>query len=371
MITTLYLLQFGCLIFTFILALTLAVARIHIVRSYSKYEKSRWLLVSGLSLLFLHFLLQMVFNLRASGDDVGAMFNILFYVPVVFLVSYAVLNLECGREMLRRHLIVGIAGYVLILLTCLMGLFASKSLHIGVALHLMNGLFLACMLYFIFIPMREIRRTYRRIEGNTSGDIHSYLLHVRTGFYLLCISSLAIPFSIIYTPLLYIIAPLLFVVLHFFIVNFIVLGYNVPTLQTIQEDNEEPVTNNHDNPSSKGEAMPVERALTIEKRLGEWVAGKGFLDGDISLSSLSLTIGVSRRELSFYFEHQLRVTFRVWLSNIRFELAKKMMCEHPEYSNEAISAACGFSSRAQLYNIFRDKEGMTPKEYLAKQLAKD
>ena len=44
------------------------------------------------------------------------------------------------------------------------------------------------------------------------------------------------------------------------------------------------------------------------------------------------------------------------------------MLEHPEYSNDAISAACGFASRAQLYNIFRDREGMTPKEYLQRQL---
>lgn len=59
------------------------------------------------------------------------------------------------------------------------------------------------------------------------------------------------------------------------------------------------------------------------------------------------------------------MTFRVWLSNIRFSAAKELLLEHPEYSNDAISAACGFSSRAQLYNIFRNKVGMTPKEYLA------
>ena len=367
MFTTLHLLQFGCLVFTFFLAVTLSVARIHVRRLYKSYEKSRWLLVSAFSLLFVHYLLQMTFNLRGSGEDIGAVFNILFYAPVAFLVSYAVLNLECGREMLRLHLLVGSVGYVLIILTFLIGILLSGSLHIGFLLQLMNYLFFACMLYFIFIPTREIRRTYKLIEGNTSSDIHSYLLHVKTGFYLLCLSSLAIPFSIFSTPLLYIFGPLLLVILLFFTVNFMSLSYNVPALETIQEDHDVPLLGSINAVSEKTH-LPDDRVLSIQSKLDKWVEAQGFLDRELSLSSLAVILGVSRRELSLYFEHHLEVTFRVWLSNIRFELAKKMLLEHPEYSNEAISFACGFSSRAQLYNIFRDKLGMTPKEYLSSNI---
>ena len=63
-----------------------------------------------MGLLCAHFLLQMLFDIRGRGEDVGAMVNILFYTPVTFLISYAVLNLECRRAMLRRHLRVGLAG---------------------------------------------------------------------------------------------------------------------------------------------------------------------------------------------------------------------------------------------------------------------
>ena len=37
--------------------------------------------------------------------------------------------------------------------------------------------------------------------------------------------------------------------------------------------------------------------------------------------------------------------------------------EHPEYSNETISAECGFSSRSQLYKIFKDNLGMSPGDW--------
>ena len=43
--------------------------------------------------------------------------------------------------------------------------------------------------------------------------------------------------------------------------------------------------------------------------------------------------------------------------------AKKMMLECPDYSNDIISAECGFSCRTHLYRIFKTKEGCSPTEW--------
>ena len=43
-----------------------------------------------------------------------------------------------------------------------------------------------------------------------------------------------------------------------------------------------------------------------------------------------------------------------------------MIAAHPEYSNDTISTSCGFSSRSQLYKIFSDKLGMSPKQWREK-----
>lgn len=72
---------------------------------------------------------------------------------------------------------------------------------------------------------------------------------------------------------------------------------------------------------------------------------------------------VSRRDLSVYFSQYLHHTFRVWLSDIRMAEAQRLILAHPEYSNDTISAECGFSSRSQLYKLFRDRYGMSPKEW--------
>ena len=113
--------------------------------------------------------------------------------------------------------------------------------------------------------------------------------------------------------------------------------------------------------------LSAERSLEIERRLDMWVGKNGYQERDVSLVTLSACISVSRRDLTDYFEQRLNTTFRVWLSDIRLEVAKRMLLEHPEYSNEAISASCGFSSRSQLYNLFRDRLGMTPKEWVTRK----
>ena len=58
-----------------------------------------------------------------------------------------------------------------------------------------------------------------------------------------------------------------------------------------------------------------------------------------------------------------KIYFRIWLANIRFEAAKTMMRQFPQYSNDLISAECGFSARTYLYRIFKEKTGKTPTEW--------
>ena len=84
------------------------------------------------------------------------------------------------------------------------------------------------------------------------------------------------------------------------------------------------------------------------------------------MSMLSRNIGIPRRELTLYFVQYLQSSFRVWLSDIRFQEARRMLLENPHYSNEIISVECGFSSHAQLYKIFRTKAGMTPRMFKEK-----
>ena len=85
--------------------------------------------------------------------------------------------------------------------------------------------------------------------------------------------------------------------------------------------------------------------------------------------TLSRTLSISKEELSIFFDQYMQSTFRIWLSEIRFNAAKKMMLDYPDYSNDIISAECGFSARTYLYRVFKTKVGCTPAEWREEQAA--
>lgn len=115
--------------------------------------------------------------------------------------------------------------------------------------------------------------------------------------------------------------------------------------------------------------MPEDRRKQIQQRLDEWCAAMGYKDGGVNLLSLSHAIHVSKDELTIYFDQSLKTTFRIWLSDIRFAAAKKMMIANPDYSNDIISSECGFTSRTHLYRIFKAREACTPTVWRERYLA--
>lgn len=116
--------------------------------------------------------------------------------------------------------------------------------------------------------------------------------------------------------------------------------------------------------------MPEDRRKQIQQRLDEWCAAMGYKDGGVNLLSLSHSIHISKDDLTLFFDQCLNTTFRIWLSDIRFAAAKKMMIANPDYSNDIISSECGFTSRTHLYRIFKTREACTPTVWRERYLAK-
>ena len=98
----------------------------------------------------------------------------------------------------------------------------------------------------------------------------------------------------------------------------------------------------------------------IKEKLDKWCEELGYKDPTVNMFTLSRSLNISKNELSRYFTSCLNSTFRIWLAEVRFEAAKKMMLDNPDFGNDIISAECGFSSRSNLYRMFKEKEGCSP-----------
>ena len=111
----LYLLQFACFVFMLVSAGYLGLSSLHVHWRNRRFERSRWMLFLALLVLGAHYLLQMVMKIRVTGDDLGAVVNMLVYTPCFMLISKAIYNVEATQLFSRRMTVVCSAIYLIIL----------------------------------------------------------------------------------------------------------------------------------------------------------------------------------------------------------------------------------------------------------------
>lgn len=395
----LFLLQFACFLFMLFNAFTLAVTRLQTRWLNPRYERARWLIFVGIMGLAAHYLMQMRFGFRAVDDAVGATVNALVYAPCFSLISMGIFHIEATHVRRRRVYAVCAAINLAIFACFFIGCLHYGSMRIGAWLYAMQALFAANVVYCIVVIVREIIRRRRLLETMAGGDIMPYVRYSRASLLILFFPALVSPFAIISTKLLYFFAPLGLMAILFFVLSFVALGYSyVPTEALLDADADtspaivvaqQEETNTKQAVPLHGDAchdvaaldsdkekeqqtatlLPEDRKMQIQQRLDAWCAAMGYKDGGVNLLSLSHSIHISKDDLTLFFDQCLNTTFRIWLSDIRFAAAKKMMIENPDYSNDIISSECGFSSRTHLYRIFKAREACTPTAWRERYLA--
>ena len=386
---SLFLLQFACFIFMLINAFFVAFSRLHVKWENKRYEHSRWMIVVAMLGLAIQYLIQMVFGFRAMHDDLGAVINILVYTPCFSLISMGIYNIETTRSNLRKMILMCSGIYAAIIVVFCVGTSLHHSLYIREGLYLMLTLFCLSVFYCIYMIIQEMIRRKNMLETMAATDMLPYVRYSRASVIILWLAVLALPIAIFSTTLLYIVGPAVLFALLFFNLTFIALGSSyVPTEELLYKEEESncsainvknemwggnTISDNQQN-SSDNHTKPLllisdERRAFIQKSLDAWCANIGYKDSNVNMLMLSRSLCISKNELSQFFDQCLHTNFRIWLSEIRLNEAKKMMLEYPDYSNDIISAECGFSCRTHLYRIFKTKEGCSPTEWRVSQAA--
>jgi len=361
---SLFLLQFACFIFMLINAFIVALSHLHVRWENKRYERSRWMIVAALIGLAIQYVLQMTFGFRAMHDNLGAVINILLY------------NIETTRANLRKMILMCSGIYAAIIVVFCVGISLHHSLYIREGLYLMLALFCASVFYCIYMIIQEMIRRRNLLETMAATDMLPYVRYSRASVIILWLAVLAMPVAIFSTTLLYIVGPAVLLALLFFNLTFIALGSSyIPTEELLDKEEENYALKyryggahsaKQYNSADSIESLQLisdERRDFIQKSLDDWCANLGYKDCNVNILTLSRTLCISKNELSQFFGQCLHSNFRIWLSEIRLNAAKKMMLEYPDYSNDIISAECGFSCRTHLYRIFKTKEGCSPTEW--------
>lgn len=374
--TSIFILQLICCIITGMLGLHIAMASLQVRWKVRRYETSRWLLCGSMAVFCIHYFLQMTQGFRAQGADVGAVVNIMFYTPVVFAITLSIINMESTRSVMRRYCLRSAAAYALIVAIFIFGVFSNKSLHLGGLLYVMLALFVGSMAYFIYASYSEVLKRKKKLLEESAGDLLPHVRYARSSLVLVCVSAAFLPIAILFDTLLLLIGPLMLLVLIFFVHSFISLGYYITPVENMLEEQEDQEEQEESDTSTDqlaygdqqdavadGQAdlniFSQKRMKEIGAALEKWCDDRMYKDCNVTIYSLAANLGCKKNELTEYFNLSQHTNFRTWLSDIRFNEAVRMMKENPEFSNDAISTECGFSSHTQIYRIFKQKTGLS------------
>lgn len=375
--TPIFILQLICCIITGMLGLHIAMASLQVRWKVRRYETSRWLLCGSMAVFCIHYFLQMTQGFRAQGADVGAVVNIMFYTPVVFAITLSIINMESTRSVMRRYCLRSAAAYALIVAIFIFGVFSNKSLHLGGLLYVMLALFMGSMAYFIYASYTEVLKRKKKLLEESAGDLLPHVRYARSSLVLVCVSAAFLPIAILFNTLLLLVGPLMLLVLIFFVHSFISLGYYITPVEDMLEEQEEleeqektadqtaygAQLDSGDDGQTELSISSSERMKKIEAALEKWCDDRMYKDCNVTIYSLAANLGCKKNELTEYFNFSQHTNFRTWLSDIRFNEAVRMMKENPEFSNDAISTECGFSSHTQIYRIFKQKTGLSPSQW--------
>ena len=325
---------------------------------------------------------------RATGAAVGAVINVLVYLPCFTIVAMAIYNIEATHTKRRKMNLICAAVYAAMLGAFAAGYSFSGSLNIGAWLYVMLALFFGNMVYCIYMVKKEMKKRKRMLETMAATDMLPFVRYARASVVLLLLTAVSMPFAILSTKSLYIVGPVGLLVLLFFVANFVAFGNcYVPTEELLDSERGNGETDDADDAECEEESVKCDaqqsapetgseqtsqqlsdaRIAFIRSALDHWCADLGYKDSSVNMLTLSHTLGINKNELSQYFSQCQNTTFRIWLSEIRFNAAKRMMMDYPDYSNDIISSECGFSSRSYLYRVFKEKEGCTPIAWRDKQ----
>ena len=375
--TSIFILQLICCTITGMLGLHIAMASLQVRWKVRRYETSRWLLCGSMAVFCIHYFLQMTQGFRAQGADVGAVVNIMFYTPVVFAITLSIINMESTRSVMRRYCLRSAAAYALIVAIFIFGVFSNKSLHLGGLLYVMLALFVGSMAYFIYASYSEVLKRKKKLLEESAGDLLPHVRYARSSLVLVCVSAAFLPIAILFNTLLLLVGPLMLLVLIFFVHSFISLGYYITPVENMLEEQEEleeqektadqtaygAQLDSGDDGQTELSISSSERMKKIEATLEKWCDDRMYKDCNVTIYSLAANLGCKKNELTEYFNLSQHTNFRTWLSDIRFNEAVRMMKENPEFSNDAISTECGFSSHTQIYRIFKQKTGLSPSQW--------
>ncbi|MEK0441108.1 MAG: hypothetical protein RL403_86 [Bacteroidota bacterium] len=117
-------------------------------------------------------------------------------------------------------------------------------------------------------------------------------------------------------------------------------------------------------------AAPAEKSADLERILTYIETDKPYANLDFSLHDISLALNIPRIRVSNCFNKELNTSFPAYRNKLRVAHAISLLRKgaHLTTSIEGIAERSGFKSKSIFYSAFKEEYGMTPTEWIKKNL---
>ena len=98
----------------------------------------------------------------------------------------------------------------------------------------------------------------------------------------------------------------------------------------------------------------------------EMTKNKLYVNPSLKIADLANVANTSSHALSYLFNQYLQKSYYDYINEFRVEEFKNIIQQkkYSQYTLEALSEHCGFSSRASFFRSFKKVTGITPNEYI-------
>jgi len=329
------------------------------------FNKSRWLLASGLVLFCVHFLLQRFMGFRSMGVSQAVAVNILFLKPAVLLVNLSVLNLLAFGKLRAWHtrLAVGIVAltYALLAVAALTseGGLQDDSTMVRLMEMVSSTVTGAGMLAYNVDAWKRYRRISVALDDYYDSPQQSVIRWFAVSAFLFAILAILTPVTT-YTTSAFVLQLhgfTAFGTIAFLVLSFLRYGAENSMMLLMPVEAEAQVT---DASVVTAAADAADLPRDIDEKVKRWIEEDRHLRAGITAGEMASELGITRDELKLYIQRQGYPKIGSWLAYHRIEHAKMLMRTYHNYNHDAIALMCGFSSRQYFQKCFKDVEGVPP-----------
>lgn len=304
----------------------------------------------------------------------GEAMNLTGYFIISELVAIAFMPLVIGGYKFNR------ADIIKRLFTSLLysspmwiAIWAANTAIIEYVLYIVSAVLLCTILYKTIEFLKLYNIAVKRASNFYDNDIGYNIQWLRNSIYLIillgvvsCFAAFLVPESITLAPVVMLFTLSIFIYIYKSAYRFIVTyGLIAEHTDTVAKE-ELYVIPTEDEMQPK--QLSVDVAAHIKKELELWVDEKKYTRKELNINSVARDIYTNRTYLSTYINNVYSLSFRIWITNLRVEEAKRILIADNAVSMAKISDMVGFSSPASFAHIFKRQEGMPPLVWRSEKL---